>query len=308
MIDEEHPAWIDSLAKLSRYVGMNPTQVRWRLIRWNERRKQPKEPNPVRPDRPRAPIMRRLGLSSPEAISVSTLLALVIMTTYARVWVAQGGGFSAPSGSLLFDFGAQWQHRSPDEWRLVTPIFLHIGFWHLLFNLVSLATVGPKVEAIWGRTTMLFVFIATGVVGNIGSGLAQPDVISAGASGGICGLIGAAAGYGHRLGTAGGISLRNDMLKWLLYTIVFGFAMKANNYAHAFGAVSGGAFGYFVTPRLWRKPILKPLRAILKTFGVVATIGALVIILTRKPERHDGGDFYYEINLQVAICKIIEKC
>jgi rhomboid protease GluP len=308
MTDEEHPAWIETLAKLSRYVGMNPTQVRWRLIRWNERRKEPQEPRAPRADRPRAPIMRRLGLSSPEAISVSTLLALVIMTAYARVWVAQGGGFSAPSGSLLFDFGAQWQQRSPDEWRLVTPIFLHIGFWHLLFNLVSLATVGPQVEAVWGRTTMLFIFIATGVIGNIGSGLAQPDVISAGASGGICGLIGAAAGYGHRLGTAGGISLRNDMLKWLLYTIVFGFALKANNYAHAFGAVSGGAFGYFVAPRRWNRSFLKPVRALAKSFGVIATIGALLIILTRHAESHEGGDFYYEINLQVAICKITGDC
>ncbi|MEO8842670.1 MAG: rhomboid family intramembrane serine protease [Kofleriaceae bacterium] len=303
MTDDEHPAWIDSLAKLSRFVGMNPTQVRWRLIRWNERRKQP-----ASADAPRTPILRRLGLSSPEAISVSTLLALVIMTTYARVWVAQGGGFSAPSGALLFDFGAQWQRRSPDAWRLVTPIFLHIGLWHLLFNLVSLATVGPQVESIWGRTTMLFVFIATGVIGNLGSGLAQPDVISAGASGGICGLIGAAAGYGHRLGTTRGITLRNDMLKWLLYTIVFGFALSANNYAHAFGAVSGGAFGYFVSPQRWRKSVLEPVRAIAKTVGVVATIGALVIILTRKPENHDGGDIYYEINLQIAICKILERC
>jgi len=133
-------------------------------------------------------------------------------------------------------------------------------------------------------------------------------VISAGASGGICGLIGAAAGYGHRLGTAGGISLRNDMLKWLLYTIVFGFALKANNYAHAFGAIAGGAFGYFVSPRRWNKSYLKPLRAIAKTFGVVATVGALVIILTRHAEMHGDDDIYYKINLQVAICKITGNC
>jgi rhomboid protease GluP len=302
MTDEEHPAWIDTLAKLSRYVGMNPTQVRWRLIRWNERRKQPKSA-----DAPRTPIMRRLGLSSPEPMSVSTLLALTIMTAYARVWVAQGGGFSAPSTWLLFDFGAHWeQGASEDKWRLVTAMFLHIGFWHLLFNLVGLATVGPQVESIWGRLTMLFIFIATGIVGNIGSGLAQPNVISAGASGGICGLIGAAAGYGHRLGTARGLTIRNDMLKWLLYTVVFGFVVGANNWAHGFGAVSGGVFGYFVTPTRWNKPAMRPVRAILKAFALVATVGALVIILTRQPEDHDGN--YYRVNLQVAICKITRNC
>jgi hypothetical protein len=187
-------------------------------------------------------------------------------------------------------------------------MFLHIGMWHLAFNLIAIATVGPQIEAVYGRTTMLFIFIATGVLANVGSGLVQPEVLSAGASGGLCGLIGAAAGYGHRMGTSGGRLIRNDMLKWIAYTIVFGFALHANNWAHAFGALTGAAFGYTVPPRLWSRKALKPVRAVAKAFGVIGTVGALAIILTRTPGAHHESnpdeDFVADYRFAVAVCRV----
>ncbi len=312
---DSHPNWIDTLARLAGHLGMNSTRVRWRLIRWYERRGHDRRRLEQKLDhityahktcgRCRAlqdreartcsncgarlgsrtlQVLRRVGLVSPEALSISTILALAIMAAYARVWVAQGGGFGTPSGALLFDFGAQWQTGAPDEpWRLVTAMFLHIGVWHLAFNLIATASIGPQVEEIWGRLTMLFLFIATGIAGNVVSGLVQPNVLSAGASGGLCGLIGAAAGYGHRLGTARGRALRNDMMKWLAYTIVFGFVLGADNWAHGGGALAGAAFGYTVRPATWQRRAWLPVRAVAKTIGVFATAGALVIILTRHP-------------------------
>ena len=294
MTDEETPPWIETLAKLSGYVGMNRTQVRWRLIRWNERRKTPKAE--------RAPIIRRAD--EQPGLSVSTILALVIMTTYARVWVAQGGGFAAPPPLLLFDFGGQWQATAPDEpWRLLTAIFLHAGIWHLLFNLFALAQIGPELETIWGRTSMLFIFVVTGIAGNIASASVHPNVIGIGASGGICGLIGAAIGYGQRLGNSRGIAIRNSMLRWLAYTIVFGFVVNADNIAHGGGAIAGGAFGYFVAPAVWRKRGLKPVRVIAGVIGIAATIAAVAIILTRQ--KH--GDLY-TIDFPALICGITGNC
>lgn len=318
MSDEPHPEWIERVVKLAAAVGMNPTRVRWKLIRWQESRRRGRRRLEQKLDHVRyvhktcascgavqdrdavrcsscgvklggrvVQTLRRVGLVTPQAWSVSTLLALAIMAVYTRVFVAQGGGFGAPSGWLLFDFGAQWEIGSEGEpWRLVTAMFLHIGMWHLAFNLIAIATVGPQIESVYGRLTMLFVFIATGVLANVGSGLVQPEVLSAGASGGLCGLIGAAAGYGHRLGTGAGRTLRNDMLKWIAYTIVFGFALHANNWAHAFGAITGAAFGYTVPPRVWARRALAPVRAAAKLVGMVATVGAVVIIFTRTPHDH----------------------
>jgi rhomboid protease GluP len=284
MTDEEEktPWWIEWLTKLSMLVGMNPTQARWRLIRWNQRRKLPKSERPM--------VWKQLGVGAPEAFSLSTLVSLLIMASFARVWIAQGGGFSSPPPWLLFDFGGRWTEgaNEGEQWRLVTSIFIHAGFMHIAFNLISLAVIGPQVEAIYGRFTMLFLLIVTGVISGYVSSEIKTDAVGIGASGGICGLIGAAAGYGHHLGTAYGKQLRNDMLKWLAYVIVFGFMVAADNTAHAVGAVTGGLFGYLVSPRVWKKPALKPLRIVCAVVASAAAIGAIVIIMTRHPEHTDG--------------------
>lgn len=292
---------------------MNPTQVRWKLIRWHDRRNRDKNRFAQKVDHIKyehktcdecgavqdrdakkctacgarisarsIQMLRRFGILMPEAISLSSVLALVLMATYARVWVAQGGGLSAPKGSLLLDFGAFWYRGRPDEhWRALTGMFLHIGFWHIAFNLLAIASLGPQVEQIWGRLSLLFIFIVTGIAGFVVSAIAQPDALTAGASGGVCGLLGAAAGWGQRLGNTRGRLIRNDMIKWFVYTIVFGIAVHANNWAHAGGALSGFAFGYLVPQSLWKRAFA--LRFVAKAIGVAGTIAAVAIIMTRQP-------------------------
>ncbi len=219
--------------------------------------------------------LEKLGLGS-----LSTVLAMLLMATYARVWAAQGGGFSSPPGTLLIDFGALYYGRLPDEpWRVLTAVFLHGGFLHLAFNLVALIQVGPAIERIWGRFTMLFIFIAAGVIGMYGSAAMHSQVFTVGASGGICGLIGAAAGWGQR--DPRGRELRDGMLKWLAYTIIFGFAVGADNWAHGFGALAGAAFGFAVSPATWKTTSLFPVRVLIAIVGVVGAVGAVALVMTR---------------------------
>ena len=117
----------------------------------------------------------------------------------------------------------------------------------------------------------------------------QPNVLTAGASGGVCGLIGAAAGYGQRLGTNRGRTIRNDMVKWFAYTIVFGFAVGANNWAHLGGAVAGAAFGFAMPPQTWKLRRCYRCASSIKLAGVAATVAALAIILTRSPTPPSTG-------------------
>jgi rhomboid protease GluP len=100
------------------------------------------------------------------------------------------------SGSLsaytLID--SQW-------WRLLTAGFVHIGFLHLLMNMLVLYLGGRFIEQLWGHFRYLLIYLA-GVLG--GSCLAAAhnlaaaanhatDVHFAGASGAICGLLAAEA-------------------------------------------------------------------------------------------------------------------
>ncbi|MFT3694110.1 MAG: rhomboid family intramembrane serine protease [Kofleriaceae bacterium] len=270
MSENTDPFWITALSKMSVMIGMNPTQTRWRLVRWNEDRKLPVSERRVAPQRVEEPS---------RLLSLSTALAVSFMVIFARMWIARGGRTEVPNG-FYFDFGELWPNVVGDWWRYLTAAFLHGGVMHILFNVLALAAIGPQVERVWGRTTMLFLFCTTAVVGFVASAAFQPDVPTVGASGGVCGLIGAAAGFGQRLNTSGGKIIRNEMLKWLAYTIIFGFAVKANNWAHAGGALAGAVFGYGVRPRDW-KPWM---RMVAGSIGVITTVATVVFIVTRTTQ------------------------
>jgi rhomboid protease GluP len=76
-------------------------------------------------------------------------------------------------------------------WRLITPLFMHSGFSHLLFNSFSIVLFGPALERILGRSRFLFVYLTTGVLANVATLLLQPVTYShVGASGAIFGLFG----------------------------------------------------------------------------------------------------------------------
>lgn len=54
-------------------------------------------------------------------------------------------------------------------WQLVTYMFLHGGFTHILFNMFALWMFGVVIESVWGPRKFLFYYISCGV----GAGLMQ---------------------------------------------------------------------------------------------------------------------------------------
>lgn len=93
---------------------------------------------------------------------------------------------------VLVRFGAKVNTliNEGEWWRLVTPIFIHIGLMHLLFNSFALYIFGPTGEWLFGRIRFVLFYVLTGVGGNAASYFFNPFSISAGASGAIYGLFG----------------------------------------------------------------------------------------------------------------------
>jgi len=74
-------------------------------------------------------------------------------------------------------------------WTIVTYMFLHGGFTHLLFNMIALFFFGPRVEARLGPSRFITLYFVAGVSGALLSFVFAPYAGVIGASAGIFGVM-----------------------------------------------------------------------------------------------------------------------
>lgn len=98
-----------------------------------------------------------------------------------------------PDETDLLNWGANFAPftGSGEFYRLFTSMFLHIGFFHLLFNMFALVYVGKILEPLMGSKNFGVVYFCAGLLGSLASFWWNDLTISAGASGAIFGLYGA---------------------------------------------------------------------------------------------------------------------
>ena len=75
--------------------------------------------------------------------------------------------------------------------RLITSGFLHAGWWHLLWNMLTLYWFGPAIEFFLGKAQFLLVYFGAIIGGNLLSLYVHRhhEYRAYGASGGVCGII-----------------------------------------------------------------------------------------------------------------------
>ena len=76
-------------------------------------------------------------------------------------------------------------------YQLVTHMFAHGGFGHILFNMLGLWMIGSMLERTWGPKRFLIFYLVCGLTAGIAQALLVHDGWSIGASGAIMGLLGA---------------------------------------------------------------------------------------------------------------------
>ena len=141
-------------------------------------------------------------------------------------------------------------------WRLITPIFPHLGPIHLLFNLIWLYQLGGVVEARVGHRTLAWVVLASAVFSNLGQAVIPtldlfPSEITGGSFGiGMSGVVYGVFGYlwlKSRLDRSSGFMLPQStvlvLLGWLLVCMT-PLIKDVANVAHVVGLLTGMAAGY----------------------------------------------------------------
>ncbi|MEZ4743490.1 MAG: rhomboid family intramembrane serine protease [Bdellovibrionota bacterium] len=145
-------------------------------------------------------------------------------------------------GSLFFSLPAIF---SGQIWRLITPIFLHGDFWHLLFNMLWLYQLGGQIEAIKGSRYYIVMMVSIGIICNISQYvISGPNFL--GMSGVIYGFLGFIWMDIKHSPTSRFILNEQVVFFMLIWLVICWVGIIGNvaNTQHIMGMLSGTAWGY----------------------------------------------------------------
>ncbi|WP_163528461.1 rhomboid family intramembrane serine protease [Halobacillus ihumii] len=171
---------------------------------------------------------------------VSGLVAINLLL-WLLIYVFQ---FSFALDLLRAGVGNNYLVSQGEYWRLVTPILLHGGFAHALFNSFSLVLFGPALEQMLGRVKFISVYLLAGIAGNIGTYIVAPNAFyqHLGASGAIFGIFGIYVFMvlfrKHLIGSANSQIIMVIFILGLFMTFT---RPNINVIAHVFGLIGGFA-------------------------------------------------------------------
>lgn len=150
------------------------------------------------------------------------------------------GGSANPL--VLLRFGAKVNELiiRGEWWRLFTPMFLHIGFSHILFNGLVIYFLGPQIEYAFGHWKFALLYVLSGLAGNLAS-FAFNTNISAGASTSLFGLFAATLVLGKIYPTKPQFkALARSYTMLIVLNVVFGLMNSGIDNAGHLGGLAGG--------------------------------------------------------------------
>ena len=171
-----------------------------------------------------------------------SVIAAIEFLTFTNINVTNQGYISIFDFNQTYWIGNQW-------WRLITPIFIHFSFAHLVFNCLWIFILGEKIENTDGSLIFILLVIFSAILSNCLQYFWTETSLFGGLSGVIYGLIGFCmivefdSQYDrYKLPPA----LYLFMIVWLLLGFagildLFGFGSVAN-FAHLGGLISGILF------------------------------------------------------------------
>ena len=175
---------------------------------------------------------------------------LIGINVIAGLGSLYGGNVGTEGGSLTDAWAiSRADIAAGDYWRILTNGFVHVGIFHLAFNMLALWILGSLLEPALGRLRFGLVYFVSLLCGSLGV-LLLSDASSAGASGAVFGLMGCAI----VLFRARGFSLLESGLGiWLGLNLLITFTVSNISIGAHIGGLIGGLVATFVLVELGEK-------------------------------------------------------
>jgi membrane associated rhomboid family serine protease/Flp pilus assembly protein TadD len=179
------------------------------------------------------------------ATPVVTYSLIAICTAVFVIEILKGAGFDTMSVDLAIRLGANYgpQTLSGQWWRLISAMFLHFGFFHLLMNMWCLYALGSLAERLMGRAAFSLLYFATGLGGGLLSLAVHPQLVSAGASGAVFGITGGLVAYmALKKAPLSLDSMKKELRSlgiFVAYNLFYSLRPGVDMMAHAGGLASG---------------------------------------------------------------------
>ncbi len=176
--------------------------------------------------------IRQAKLAKPIAtyVIIGICVLMYILYTYLQrtydqvaVLVAIGANYKTFTVGLL------------QFWRVITAGFLHSSLFHLLFNMLSLYSLGRVMEAVMGTRKFLIVLFGSLIVSSLTSLAFNDNGVSVGLSGGLYGLFAfylITAFYGGTLNSAAAMQV-------ILINLMINFLGGVDIMGHVGGFIAG---------------------------------------------------------------------
>lgn len=220
--------------ELERFLG-DKDHARYRLASWNVEGSRVDMPS-------LAPYYE--GQSIRQVLTETGPVTRWIFVACALVFIVTGQGTVRSVRAPLMFFPdvlamGDWQQA----WRWITPVLVHFGVWHFVFNLLSWWVFAGLVERMQSSLRLLALFLVCAVASNWTEFLWSRDNFG-GLSGVVYGLVGYLWFYG-RFRPESRLQLPPAMVGFMLVALAAGFTnfMPIANMAHLGGLLTGCLLG-----------------------------------------------------------------
>ena len=174
-------------------------------------------------------------------------------------FVAMISSLGASSDVLQMLMISQYSHNGLGDvmagqvWRLITPIFIHFGLMHLIFNMMWVWDLGRLIEAKKGAQFYLCFILIVGVTSNLAQYLMTDYALFGGMSGVVYGLF-AYVWIRGRVDRSFAAGLHKTTVNMMLIWFVLcwtGMLGNIANWAHTMGLLAGALWAFVDNGLTW---------------------------------------------------------